>query len=60
MDKKQKKSAENLGVIRTNNGQSAADLVRERDPSGATVVHAVSQACVSHTSESTRQRPNSH
>jgi hypothetical protein len=37
MDSK-KKTAEHLGTIRINNGQSAAELVRERDPTGATVV----------------------
>jgi hypothetical protein len=41
MDKPQKNSAENLCVIRINNGQAAADLVLERDPSGETVVYAV-------------------
>ncbi len=41
MEPVKKKTAEHLGTIRINNGQNAADLVRERDPSGTTVVHAV-------------------
>ena len=41
MDAPKKKTAEHLGTIRINNGQHAADLVRERCPSGSTVVHAV-------------------
>jgi hypothetical protein len=43
-----KKTAEHLGTIRINNGQHPAELVRERDPNGATVVHAVRRSAYVH------------
>ncbi|MFZ0270977.1 MAG: DUF6456 domain-containing protein [Acidobacteriaceae bacterium] len=36
-----KKTAEYLGTIRVNNGQLPAEIIRERDPDGATASHAV-------------------
>ena len=36
-----KKTAEYLGAVKINNGQHQAELRRESDPSGSTVVHAV-------------------
>ena len=34
-------TAEFLGTVKINNGQNTAELRRERDPNGSTVVHAV-------------------
>lgn len=48
MSHSKKKTAEHLGTIRINNGQNAAELVRERDPGGATVVHAVKRSAYVH------------
>src|ERR1700742_1905001 len=36
-----KKQAENLGSVRINNGQHAADVVRECDTNGAIVAHPI-------------------
>ena len=41
MNDPKKNNAERLGAVRINNGQIEAQLLRERDPNGAMVVHAV-------------------
>lgn len=42
------KPPENLGTVRINNGQDAANLVREQDPTGAIVVHPVRKSAYAH------------
>ncbi len=43
-----RKPPESLGIVRINNGQNAAALVREQDPAGAIVVHAVRRSAYVH------------
>jgi hypothetical protein len=46
--KQPQKPPENLGTVRINNGQDAANLVREQDPMGAIVVHPVRKSAYVH------------
>jgi hypothetical protein len=48
MDDQQKKTAEYLGTVKIKNGQHQAELRRETDPGGATVVHAVRKSLYVH------------
>ena len=48
MDKQKKPTAEYLGTVHINNGQHRAELLRERDPAGATVVHAMRRSSYVH------------
>jgi hypothetical protein len=41
MQPPKKPNAEYLAPVKINNGQHSAELRRERDPNGSTVVHAV-------------------
>jgi hypothetical protein len=43
-----KKTAEYLGTVKINNGQHQAELRRESDPGGSTVVHAVRKSLYVH------------
>ena len=48
MNDPKKNNAERLGAVRINNGQLEAQLLRERDTNGATVVHAVRRTAYVH------------